>query len=73
VACLYVFIRSTCKTYESSRFLLGGELVLVWGWFGPKVGRFWERSGLGLSEKGSSFKRVLGQFWEPLHAEKVVI
>jgi hypothetical protein len=52
---------------------LGGELVLVWGWFGPKVGRFWERSGLGLSEKGSSFKPVLGQFWEPLHAEKVVI
>lgn len=54
-------------------FLLGRELVLVWGWFGPKVGRFWERAWLGLGEKESSFKRVLGQFWEPLHIEKVVI
>ena len=53
-------------------FLLGGELVLVWGWFGQNVGRFWERTWLGLGENGSRFRRVLGWFWEPLHVEKVV-
>ena len=34
----YIYKGPTFKIYMSSIFLLGGKLVLVWGWFGQKVG-----------------------------------